>query len=219
MQSFADKNTGTLNKYLSEFYSDDNFKPILSKILPKMEEPCCAMLVGQAKNGNLPRHIRRALKLGFKEKNIYIFEKERKTYRSLVREAAILGLKINIIFCKNMYEAMEKINVNWAYVEGDGTGSFGTYDFEAISLFKKLKVVAWVIVGSARGKSLNYEQEIKKHGYRKTRDRKNKLRHDLIRLAPKIIEKKTKSSYVTEFFTYKGLCSMYQINGIAKEYA
>jgi hypothetical protein len=216
-RDFGMVSTKTPGKVHSEALLDMHFGGPLSGHLKKNPNATAHILVGSVYG--LDRHIGRLLAMGFKVENVFIHEIVPRVASKLRKACQKRGYPCHVVagdMIANL-KAFFRSGVDIAYIEFDGTDSYGSFEFDLFALLRKHVVPCVLVEGASRGQSARFKQWCKANKIRKTLDKKQDYkRYELERIAP-IVAEREMSNYVSEYDTYTGRSGMYVQTFIAKE--
>lgn len=202
VSSFAKKPTDSVGKTLTESYQDIHIQPILRLINALNREVKCAILVGHPKGLN--RHLRRMKDLGFKQKNVVVYEWCPKLAHKLRLYVAKHGFKCEVV----QGDLIGGVNTrceqgeHFAYIEFDSVEAFGTQEPRLYALVSKWNIPVLVTQGSGRGQHDWFKIRAKNLGVRRYDNNGFKC-YRLADAADKIIAQALKG-YTSHLITYGG---------------
>jgi hypothetical protein len=221
-RSFKGKTTNSPGKSQNEAFYDAVFYVHLYAYLKANKNATAHILVGDV--SGLDRHIGRLLALGFLIQNIYIHELVDELADSLKLACLKRGYKCKVeTGC--MISKLDKFGMagmNIAYVEFDGTSSYGRFEFKLFQLCKIYNIPFILTEGASRYQDVNFKSWCQSNGIKKTIDERHAYenrapRYELERIAPIVAQKEMKG-YVSHYETYQGVSGMYTQAFINKRY-
>ena len=202
VSSFANKVTCSTGKTSTESYQDANIGPILQLLNALNPNAKCAILVGHPKGLN--RHLRRMKKLGYRDRNVVVFEWCPILARKLKKYVAKHGLKCEVIqgdLIGGVFELSQK-GYHFNYIEFDSVEAFGTQEPRLYSLVSKLNIPVLVTQGSGRGQAEWFKTRAKNLGAKRYENNGSKC-YKLADSANRIMAQALKG-YDSHLITYGG---------------
>lgn len=204
-ECFLDRPTCSTGKNETESYQDTLNGPIL-RILNRESDSKCAVLLGHPKGAN--RQIRRWLKLGYSERDIFIFEWNVSLANDLKRYLKRRGLKCQVISCDLItgVDELSKAGLKFNYIEFDGVERFGTQEPRLYELVSKWDIPVLVTQGSGRTQSDWFKNQAKKLGAKKYKNTNSTIKGLGYRLTDSagIVIANNLKGYDSHLITYGG---------------